>query len=86
MVGQGTIFFVRRRRLTKKNSGDFIDFKLIQENKLTDRAEMIQSKLKILENMINTIADENVPIEAILETTEKKLQLLLEKKKQVQQT
>lgn len=53
MVGQGTIFFVRRRRLTKKNSGDFIDFKLIQENKITDRAEMIRSKLEGLENLID---------------------------------
>ncbi len=78
MVGQGTTFFVKRQRITRKNSDFFLDFKLIQENKITARAEMIRNKLVALGNLIDDISN-SVPVEAIEETTQKRLQLLKEK-------
>jgi len=78
MIGQGTILWVQRQRITKKNSDSFIDFKLIQENVMTDESEMIRSKLESLDNLISDIANENVPIEAIAKTAKNRLQLLKE--------
>lgn len=79
IVGQGTMFYVRRERLTKKNSDSFIDYKLIMESKVTDRAKIIVEKLEELDNFLINIANENIPIEAIEETTKKRLQLLKKK-------
>lgn len=72
MSGQGICYYVVR---IEKNIDDFIDYNLIKEANLTNRALMIKNKLGILEKFINNLVDEDVPVEAIVETTNKTLKL-----------
>lgn len=81
MIGQGTIFWVKKQRLTNKNLNDFIDFNIIKENKINDRAEIIAKKLLDLESYIDDLANNDIPIKAIEDTTNKRLQLLRVQKK-----
>jgi len=80
MMGQGALFWVSREKITKKNQNSFIDFELIRTNKKTDREDMIRSKLDSLDNFIIDLANEDVPVEAIAKTANRRLQLLMEKK------
>ena len=80
VTGQGTILSVTRQKITKNNSDDFIDFKLIQKNEVTKRAKMIREKLDKLNNLINTLDEENVPFEAIVDTADERLHSIYKKK------
>lgn len=69
-VGQGTICFCTRS--TKKDNT--IDFNDILKNKRSERTEFINNKLIELQNYLDSLISENIPVEALTETTQKVLQ------------
>lgn len=77
MVGQGTTFNCERTTVGE----DFIKFEDIQNNKKQVKTDIINQKLQLLANLIETIAEEDVPLRAIEDTTEQSLQRLVKKRK-----
>ena len=70
IIGQGTICFCTRS--TKKDN--VIDFNDILNNNKSERTESIDNKLIELQNYLNSLINENIPVEALTETTQKVLQ------------
>ena len=68
-VGQGTICFCTRS--TKKDNA--IDFNDILKNNKPVRTEIINNKLIELQNYLDSLINENIPVEALTETTQKVL-------------
>lgn len=70
IVGQGTIYFCTRS--TKKDN--IIDFNDIVKNNKLERTDIINNKLTELQNYLDTLINENIPVEALTKTTQKVLQ------------
>lgn len=69
-VGQGTICFCTRSTKTE----NAIDFNDILKNNKPERTEIINNKLIELQNYLDSLISENIPVEALTETTQKVLQ------------
>ena len=66
LIGQGIISFCTRS--TKKENA--INFNDIMRNKTLEKPEEIKNKLIELQDYLNTLINENIPIEALNETTQ----------------
>lgn len=64
----GSVHWVRKHELSTDKQDDFIDFKDIQENKITKEARNTKKYLTNLETFLNLLV-EDVPVEAIEKTT-----------------
>jgi len=69
-IGQSIICFCTRS--TKKDNA--IDFNDILNNNKPERTEIIDNKLIELQSYLNSLINENIPLEALTETTQKVLQ------------
>lgn len=76
--GQGSYIYCER--LSEINES-FLDFKDIRSDKRQEYALEIDKKLEKLITLINTLAEQNTPLEAISETTNKTIQKILKKQK-----
>ena len=70
MVGQGIITFCTRSTKIEKA----IDFNNIINNQKTERTDLIKDKLIELQNYLNNLINDDIPVEALKETTQKVLQ------------
>ena len=66
--GQGTSAFCNRIKEVEKDE-KFIDFNDVINNKEQASNKEIKKKLEMLSNFIETLTSENIPLEAIFETT-----------------
>lgn len=65
------VFSISRQNGQSKNEDNCIDFELIKNNKLMPRTEIIRTKLVQLDSMVRSLIEENIPEEAIEDTTQK---------------
>jgi len=63
LVGQGTVFFCNRVEID--NEKDFIDFNDIINNKTSENTLLIKKKLNELSNLVVSMYESGVPLEAI---------------------
>lgn len=66
LVGQGTIFFCKK--ISIENDNEFIDFNDILTNKFNPQVDIINTKLRILSDIMITTYKSGVPIQAITST------------------
>jgi len=71
IYGQGCSFFVDKVKINK--DCDFIDYQDIIDNRMSDKTKEINEKLEKFSNMIITLVNENVPINAISDVCDKTL-------------
>lgn len=69
--GQGTLFFCNRVEV--ENEKNFIDFNNIMNNKKGDNVCVIKNNLKELSNIIVSLYESGVPIQAIVKTLDNTL-------------
>ena len=79
VTGQGVRYFCKRVEID--NQEDFIDFNDISLNKKQPMTESISFNLEQLSELLNNMIDSNVPLEAIVITTDKILKRELKKRK-----
>lgn len=78
LVGQGTIFFCNRKQLV--NNIEYIDFNDIINNKKNDNVDIITNDLNDLSNMIIDLYKKGIPLDAIIESLDKTINFVKEKK------
>lgn len=71
LIGQGTLFFCNRKPLNKDL--EYIDFNDIIDDKKKDGVTTIENGLNQLSNLVVSLYENNVPIEAIIMTLENTL-------------
>ena len=64
LVGQGTVFFCNRVEID--NEKDFIDYNDIINNKMSENTLLIKNKLNELSDLVVSLYDSGVPLEAII--------------------
>ena len=71
VTGQGIRYFCKRVEL--ENNDEFIDFNDIMNSKVQTNTEYIKNSLEDLSKLLNKMLDNNIPVESIVETTNKVL-------------
>jgi len=66
LSGQGTLFFCNRKELNKDL--EYIDFNDIISNKKKDNTIIIENRLTYLSNLVISLYNSGVPLEAIINT------------------
>jgi len=82
LAGQGTLFFCNRVQI--ENEQHFIDFNDIVNNKKNNNASFIKNSLNELSNMVVTLYENGIPLEAIVNTLDNTLTEINVKKETVQ--
>ena len=75
MTGQGTLFYCRKAILEKNKK--YIDFLDVLANKTQDNVSYIKESLNNLSNMINSLYESGIPIEAITNTINKEISRII---------
>lgn len=73
-----TIHFCIRVRLDPQK--EYIDFNNIIENKPLPRSVQLKQELQHLSNLIHTLSDHNIPLEAISDTVDEAIKKIKQKK------